>query len=131
MMQLTVIVGVAAAVAIGVISGIFYFYYQTSQEQLNELSKANAAQHEALKGASALNEELRDTLEKQQQLSAKLNESLKKSENKLEDLRAVLRKHDLTNLSLKKPGLIENRINKATDEIFLEFENETDTNLTD
>ena len=38
----------------------------------------------------------------------------------------IFKKHDLTKLARAKPGLIETRANKATDEIFKVIEDETE-----
>lgn len=39
---------------------------------------------------------------------------------------AIFRKHDLTELSRRKPGLIENRINRGTREVFDALEQQTE-----
>ncbi len=44
----------------------------------------------------------------------------------VKDLRDKFRRHDLDNLSLKKPGLIENIINKGTEKVFRDLEDLTD-----
>ena len=49
----------------------------------------------------------------------------------ISELIEKLQKHDLTRLSLKKPGLIEKRINDGTKELFESFESLTGNTTTD
>ena len=50
--------------------------------------------------------------------NAKLEVSVRASEAYGDNLRSVLQKHNLTMLSRKKPGLIEKRMNDATQKLF-------------
>ena len=65
-------------------------------------------------------------VEQQRQIDQKkLNELSKKyqaSNKEVGDLRRMLSKHDLGYLMLRKPGLVENRMNKATDALGRELE---------
>ena len=51
-----------------------------------------------------------------------LQERAKEAEAYQDELAAKLRRHDLTALTLQKPGLIEKRVNNATAKIFDELE---------
>ena len=73
----------------------------------------------------ASNESLQETLdavtdaqEKQSQITIQLNEQLSLAEQRLSELRTMFLEHDLTNLALEKPGLIERRMNDATKDVF-------------
>ena len=50
---------------------------------------------------------------------------LQKSEKYGDELRATLNKHDLTHLANKKPGLIEKRMQNATDKLWDDLESVT------
>lgn len=54
-----------------------------------------------------------------------LNARIQAAESYNTELIQKLRKHNLTSLTIAKPGLIEKRINNATKEIFEEFESVT------
>ena len=56
-----------------------------------------------------------------------LQVKLKASEAYGDELGKKLRKHNLTLLTLKKPGLIEKRVNDATQKIFETIESDTAT----
>ena len=58
-------------------------------------------------------------------LSDQLNADLSKSEQYGDELRATLNKHNLTHLANKKPGLIQNRMQGKTDELWKDLESIT------
>ena len=60
--------------------------------------------------------------EKLNSLVNSLNNEMKIAESYREELISKLQKHDLTALSLKKPKMIEKRINDGTKELFDSFE---------
>ena len=63
-------------------------------------------------------------------LTDQLNTDLKKSEEYGDQLRETLNKHDLTHLANKKPGLIEKRMQDATDKLWGDLESVTSDNTT-
>ena len=64
-------------------------------------------------------------------LTDQLNKDLRKSEEYGDQLRDTLNKHDLTHLANKKPGLIEKRMQNATDKLWGDLESVTSDNTTD
>ena len=70
---------------------------------------------EALEKATAFASEM----EKQ---NLDLQNNLQKAEEYKDELLGKFQKHDLTRLSLKKPGLIEKRVNSATKKVFDDIE---------
>jgi hypothetical protein len=54
-----------------------------------------------------------------------LQERAKEAEAYQDELASKLRRHDLTALTLQKPGLIEKRVNNATAKIFDQLEIDT------
>ena len=57
-----------------------------------------------------------------------LQNSLNFSEIRVDELQALLADHNLEFLAINKPGLIENRINNATIDVFRSIECSTDPN---
>jgi hypothetical protein len=102
----------------GSIAGGGYFYYTDTQNTIRQL-EANNAQ---LKIAVEDNQRTIDTMvqnaEKTAELQLKLEEDLAKSEESRNKLIEVFGNHDLTRLALKKPGLIESRVNNGTKKAF-------------
>ena len=56
-----------------------------------------------------------------------MNERAAIVEAQMQDYLKIFRDHDLTRLARAKPGMIESRANKRTDEIFTVIENDTKT----
>ena len=68
--------------------------------------------------------------EKMNKLSSELQLELAEATKYKDELINKLQKHDLTRLSLKKPGLIEKRINNGTKKLFESFESLTGNTTT-
>merc|ERR1711991_978223 len=58
-------------------------------------------------------------------LTDQLSKDLRKSEAYGDELRDTLNKHNLTHLANKKPGLIEKRMQNATDKLWDDLESVT------
>jgi|TARA_B110000438_G_C15648540_1_gene578516 uncharacterized protein HemX len=102
-------------------------YYWMSERKIDRLTENNAS----LTIAATTNQE---TIEKMTENNAasqlaidELNIKLKVSEQYGDALQKKLREHNLTMLTLRKPGLIESRVNNATQELFDDFESSTAT----
>ena len=95
-----------------------YFYYTDTQNTIAQLQTNNAQ----LKIAVETNEKTIEGMEEQAEISAELSkalaEKLQVSEASRNRLIEVFGKHDLTRLALRKPGLIETRINNGTKKAF-------------
>tara|TARA_Y100000356_G_C11087020_1_gene197091 strand:- start:6 stop:452 length:447 start_codon:yes stop_codon:yes gene_type:complete len=120
--MIQVYAGLAVVTLVGGLGYSGYQYYVHTQNKIATLSEniikvemAKAKQDSTIK---ALQED-RDKFQKlNTELSAKIIEA-NKYKDKLID---KLRKHDLTSLSMKKPMMIEKRINNATKKLFKHFE---------
>ena len=101
------------------------FYVKQLQSNL-EIARLNNAK---LESAIETSEQSLATLKadniRLNNLSDQLNADLSKSEQYGDELRATLNKHDLTHLANKKPGLIENRMQGKTDELWKDLESIT------
>jgi hypothetical protein len=113
---------------LGIIGGVgygAYAYYQDTQQRIATLQTNNAK----LETVAKTNELTITSMQKNQEKFATLNKDLQMKLNEAEeygdDLRKKLHKHDLTRLSIKKPGLIEKRINDGTKKLFKSIESLT------
>ena len=107
------------------------YYYDTTQATIAQLRENNAKLEVA-------NEENQQTITKMEEnnirlntLTDQLNADLRKAEKYGDELRETLNKHDLTHLANKKPGLIEKRMQNATDKLWDDLESITGDNTTD
>jgi len=120
-------------VVLGLLGGGIYaakYYYDTTQATIAQLRENNAKLEVA-------NEENQQTITKMQEnnvrlnaLTDQLNKDLRKSEEYGDELRNTLNKHNLTHLANKKPGLIEKRMQNATDKLWGDLESVTSDNTT-
>ena len=113
------------------IAGGGYFYYTDTQARISQLQENNAQ----LKVAVETNEATIDSMNQQAlisaELSQELSEKLQVSEASRNRLIEVFGKHDLTRLALRKPGLIESRINNGTKKAFDSIESVSGAEVTE
>jgi len=97
----------------GSLIGGGYFYYQDSQATIARLRDNNAKLSLVAETNQATIKQLQqdavDAEERMQELSVRAREA----EEYQDKLISKLRRHDLTALTLKKPGMIEKRVNNA------------------
>ena len=113
------------------IAGGGYFYYTDTQARISQLQENNAQ----LKVAVETNEATIDSMNQQAlisaELSQELSEKLQVSEASRNRLIEVFGKHDLTRLALRKPGLIESRVNNGTKKAFDGIESVSGSEVTE
>ena len=95
-----------------------YFYYTDTQSRIETLRANNAQLKIAAEDNQRTIETLQAAAEQNQRLSDELQERLNKSEEGRNRLINLFGSHDLTRLALKKPGLIETRVNNGTKKAF-------------
>ena len=106
-----------------------FMYVKNLQSNL-EVARANAAKLEAaVETSEASLKLLKEDNARLNALSNQLNEDLRKAEQYGDELRATLQKHDLTHLANKRPGLIEKRMQNATDKLWNDLESLTDDSV--
>ena len=111
------------------------WYYYDTQETIKVLNENNAtlkANQTQLQETINTNNEtiLRQQVEARQIAEAndQLKSQLVNAEKYADDLAGKLRRHNLTVLTMQKPGLIESRVNNATEKLFREMEAITGSN---
>ena len=112
-------------VVIGFVGGSVYgayYYYKDSQRRIQVLTENTAK----LETAKLIQDDTINTLiedrERFAELTSELQTNLEKANAYKDVLIGKLRRHDLAALSLKKPGLIEGKINNGTAELFRSLE---------
>ena len=107
----------------------FGTYYWLTEKRLTVLTENNAKLTIAARTNQDTIDKLTQDYEQQQVLNKELGVKLKASEAYGDALAKKLREHDLTMLTLKKPGLIERRVNSATQKILDDMESSTATSI--
>ena len=115
-------------VVVGLVGGVVYggyYYYKDTQSRIQTLTENNSK----LEIATQQQEQTINTLVEDAKKFAELNNELQVKLDKANQYKDVLidklRKHDLANLSMKKPGLVDKRINNGTKNLFRSLESLT------
>ena len=101
------------------------FYVKQLQSNLEIARLNNAKLESAVETSEASIATLKADNARLNTLTDQLNADLNKSEQYGDELRATLNKHNLTHLANKKPGLIQNRMQGKTDELWKDLESIT------
>ena len=122
---------IAVVLIILSVAGGGFFYVKQLQSNLEIARLNNAKLSSAVETSEASIATLKADNARLNTLTDQLNSDLNKSEAYGDELRATLNKHNLTHLANKKPGLIENRMQGKTDELWKDLESITGSTPTD
>ena len=100
-------------------------YYTQTQMTIAQLRDNNAKLEVANEENQATITKMTENSVRLNELTDQLNKDLRKSEEYGDQLRNTLNKHNLTHLANKKPGLIEKRMQNATDKLWDNLESVT------
>jgi hypothetical protein len=121
------LVAIMAAVLFTVAISFSWYYKDTQKRMITLVENSAKFEVSALANEAALIQVQEDAV-RMVELNRTLQADLQRAEQYGDDLRMKLIRHDLTLLALKKPGLIEQRINDATQKLFDDIS--ADTNVT-
>ena len=116
-------------IALVVLAGAFKLYYDKSQAEIKsfhlQLESSIQNQKTLESTIEQQNENLEQTINNQQRMVEqieRLSDENQQAQIEVENIRKKFSKHDLNVLSLRKPGLIENIVNRGTKAVGVEFE---------
>ena len=115
-------------VVVGLVGGVVYggyYYYKDTQSRIQTLTENNVKIMAAKEAQDNTINTLIADREKFDELNKELQTKLDKANDYKNTLIDKLRKHDLAKLSMKKPGLVEKRINNGTKKLFRSLESLT------
>ena len=107
------IMGVLGAVGYG-----GYMYYKDTQSRIATLTANNAKLETAVQISEESIATLQGDIAKNAELNRELQNELQTAEKYGDQLRNTLRKHNLTHLANKKPGLIQRKMQNATNRLW-------------
>ena len=113
------------AVVGSMVATVGLLHYRDTQKRISTLQQNNAKLEVAVQSKETALNEMTANFEKQSRLNKELSGKLEDAEKDQDDLRSKLQKHDLTRLSIGKPGMMEKRINDDTKKLFSDFESIT------
>jgi NADH dehydrogenase/NADH:ubiquinone oxidoreductase subunit G len=117
-------------IVMGVIGGVGYggyMYYKDTQQRIAILTENNAKLEVAIKISEDSVELLQDDIVKNAELNRELQKELQIAEQYGDQLRNTLGKHNLTHLANKKPGLIERNLQNATNQLWNDLDDITNS----
>ena len=112
-------------IVLGMVGGSVYgayYYYKDSQERIRILTENTAKLETAKQLQDDTITAMIEDREKFDELNKELQGKLSAANVYKDVLINKLRKHDLAKLSLKKPGLVEKKINNGTKKLFRSLE---------
>ena len=101
-------------------------YFKYSQDKLAEANQVVAAQTARANSAEANLKFMQESVRKQQEALGRLANASVEIRKEQELTIDIFAEHDLKALAERKPGLIERRVNSATERVFNELEEITD-----
>jgi hypothetical protein len=113
----------AIAAVFIMVSGSFYTYYKVSSYKISTLTEANSKLNFAVTEQKAAIDSIQTKYQKQANTLSVLITSNSTLSKEKEELSNKLMKHDLEELSRRKPIMVEKRINDGTKELFSSFTN--------
>jgi len=123
-MKLSILLGFLLITTVG--GSYFYINMQKAQIKQLQVELQTAVNNQAvLEGAIAQqNTQMQEQLESQRQnqaLISELSEANDEARQEVNQLRNTFARHDLNNLAIAKPGLIEKIVNKGTAKVHQQF----------
>ena len=123
-LKLSILLGFALMVSVG--GSYFYINMQKAQIKQLQVELQTAVNNQAvLEGAiEQQNVQMQQQLENQRQNQvriAELSEANDEARQEVSELRNTFARHDLNNLAIAKPGLIEGIVNRGTAEVNQQF----------
>jgi predicted nucleic acid-binding Zn-ribbon protein len=122
----------AALVMCGISFKVYYDRSEAEKDALRAELQTSISNQQVLENTiQDQNNRIAQAIESQKQQQEKiqgLEQKNREAAAEVSSLRQKFARHDLNNLSLRKPGLIERIVNKATKEVGDEFAQITDPN---
>lgn len=110
---------------LGSLGGLGYKMYTDTMNRMQSLANEKAALEVQVQQATAAMEKQLEVMRLQEESLNDMNERAAVVEAQMQNYLKIFKDHDLTRLARAKPGMIETRANKRTDEIFTVIENDT------
>lgn len=117
---MVLVLGVVASVGYGAV-----WYYNDTQQRIATLRENNAKLEVAIETSEASIELLQNDIIKFQELNTQLQANLQQAEAYGDELRTKLREHNLTALAIRKPKLLEGKMNGATANLWRDITEDT------
>ena len=110
---------------LGSLGGLGFKMYTDTMNRMQSMANEKAALEVKFQEQRAAMERQLEVMKLQEESLIEMNDRAAVVEAQMKDYLKIFKDHDLTRLARAKPGMIETRANKSTDEIFTVIENDT------
>ena len=110
---------------LGSLGGLGFKMYTDTMNRMQSLANEKAALEVQYQETKAAMERQLEVMQLQEESLTEMNDRAAVVEAQMQDYLKIFKNHDLTRLARAKPGMIETRANRATEEIFAAVENDT------
>ena len=110
---------------LGSLGGLGFKMYTDTMNRMQSMANEKAALEVKFQEQKAAMEKQLEVMRLQEESLTEMNDRAAVAEAQMKDYLKIFKDHDLTRLARAKPGMIETRANKRTDEIFTVIENDT------
>lgn len=109
-------------ILVAIIGGSGYTYFVYTQEKISNLTEQVTQYQINIRQCEGTLANVQQDKVRIERETAVLQTRVRQAETYQSDLISKLQRHDLTRLTLEKPGLIEKRVNDATQQVFKDIE---------
>lgn len=109
-------------VFLSTIAGAGYLYYKNSEETIAILNEQNATLTQAVDQQKEAIAAMEEAIKEQAIIREEMMSEIQSARKDMQSLQDKLSKHNLTAIASQKAGLLEKKINKATDDVLRCFE---------
>ena len=110
---------------LGSLGGLGFKMYTDTMNRMQSIANEKAALEVKFQEQKAAMERQLEVMQLQEESLTEMNDRAAVVEAQMQDYLKIFKNHDLTRLARAKPGMIETRANRATEEIFTAVENDT------
>ena len=110
---------------LGSLGGLGFKMYTDTMNRMQSIANEKAALEVKFQEQKAAMERQLEVMQLQEESLADMNDRAAVVEAQMKNYLKIFKDHDLTRLARAKPGMIETRANKRTDELFTVIENDT------
>jgi TolA-binding protein len=118
-------VTIALIASIGSVGALAYYTINKQKQEIILLAQNNTQLEGVVETQTNTIARIQQDQQRYIELNNNLQTQLQSAQSNVDRLRNILIEHDLTNLALQRPGLIERRINEGTKSIFDQLESDT------
>lgn len=121
-MQLKIMMFLGLFIFVGTVATGAYLYYKDSQEAIAALNQQNATLTQAVDQQKEAIAAMEEAIKEQAKIREEMMSEIESARKDMQTMQDKLSKHNFALIASEKAGLLEKKINKATDDVMRCFE---------